>query len=402
MDDGNVTPFPLRPHRLREMEPGDLAPRLWLYGTVLIRRHVTVLVAPGGTGKSQLALGFALDLACGRQLLDYHTFERTPVWYLSLEDDEDEVERRVAAFRLVHGIEWDELRDHIYVHNGRERPVCIARTGEDGSAIQFPDLTEIIAAIRSCGIGVMVVDPFVRAHQLNENDNGEMDAAMAAWSVVAEETNCAILLVHHTRKMPATGIEASRGASAVTNAARVGLLLSPMGDAEAGEVGIRPDDRHRFIRLDNAKTNMAPAGAAVWFEMVEVALGNGNAIYPQGDSVSALRRWTKPRPMAMTGPQLCQVFDDLRAGPGDGEQYTLSKTGPSNPRWAGRVLMRVCPDMTEASVRSMLKSWVANGVLVPVQYHSPTQSKPRQGLNLNEGKVAGILNSCTGPPLDEC
>lgn len=37
--------------------PATIPPREWLYGSRLIRRFVSVLAAPGGVGKSALALG---------------------------------------------------------------------------------------------------------------------------------------------------------------------------------------------------------------------------------------------------------------------------------------------------------------------------------------------------------
>ena len=82
----------------------------WLYGTILSRGTTTILVAPGGVGKSQLALAMAADLGSGRGLLGFHIFQRVAVWYFNLEDDEDELDRRVAAFRLVHNVAWDELK----------------------------------------------------------------------------------------------------------------------------------------------------------------------------------------------------------------------------------------------------------------------------------------------------
>src|SRR4051794_33562944 len=81
----NVTPLPLALTRLRQRAPAEIEPRQWLYGTILQRKYVSLLVAPGGTGKSQLALGFGIDLVTGRKLLGPHVFERVPTWFLTLE-----------------------------------------------------------------------------------------------------------------------------------------------------------------------------------------------------------------------------------------------------------------------------------------------------------------------------
>ena len=402
VDDGNVTPFPLRPRRLRKRAPADIPPRSWLYGTILQRRYCTILFAPGGVGKSQLALGAAIDLASDRHLFGLHVFERVRVWYLSLEDDEDEIDRRIAAYCLVHDLAWDDLEDWLFTHDGRVRPVCIARKGEDGSTIAFPDIDELVTHASLNGIGVLVVDPFIRSHQLAENSNVEMDAAMAAWAMVAQEVGCAVLLVHHSRKGPADNRDGARGASALVDACRTALLLSTMSAEEAAEVGIPSAAAGHFVRLDGAKSNMAPASEAMWFEMVERELGNGTETYPHGDRVSALRRWSKPGVMNIPAPELRAFFDGVRAGPSVGEQYTLAKTGPNNVRWVGHLLLRICDGMPERRATLILKLWVENGVLSPGEYTSPGQRKPRAGIALNESKVVSIINLGGDAPFNEC
>ena len=394
----NVTRLPLRPRRLRRREPHEIPPRPWLYGTILSRGTTTVLVAPGGVGKSQLALAMAADLGSGRGLLGFHIFQRVAVWYLNLEDDEDELDRRVAAFRLVHNVAWDELEDWIFAHQGSERPVCMAKVDEDdGSTIVFPDRDEIIAGAHASEVGAIWVDPFIRSHKLDENSNPQMDAALAAWTEVAQECQCAIGLVHHVRKGPISGIEAARGAKAVTDASRVGLLLSAMTEDEAQALGIAAQQAHCFLRLDNAKANMAPAFEATWFEMVERNLGNATVVYPNGDTVSTLVRWTKPSAWdALDNQSLQQVFNTLRTGPGDGEQFSLRRTG-GNSRWAGNVLMKA-NNLSAAQASAILKGWTDNGVLTPCEYESEKQRKIRSGIAFDETKIADIISTISAQP----
>jgi AAA domain len=397
----NVTRLPLQAAPARRLAPSDIPPRPWLYGTILLRRYATMLIAPGGTGKSQLALGISLDLATGRRLLGFHIFERTPVWYLNLEDDPDELDRRIAAFRMAHNISWDEIEGYLFAHSGRQRPVCMAKVGEDGSTVIFPDRDEIIAGARANRIGAIWVDPFVKSHELDENSNPQMDAAVAAWNQVAEEAGCAIGLVHHVRKGAATGIEAARGAKAMTDAARVGLLLTAMTTEEAGEIGVAKEDASRFLRLDNAKANMSAAGVAMWFEMVERNLGNATKLYPAGDTVSALVRWRRPSAWdALDGYTLALIFAKLRDGPGEGEQFCLTKRGREAPRWAGSVLMQMA-SVTDGQAQSVLGEWVHNGVLMAGEYVSKQQRKTRTGIVLNEAKITDIIANYQRNAVDD-
>jgi hypothetical protein len=272
----------------------------------------------------------------------------------------------------------------------------MAKLDPDHGSIVFPDHDAIIASARAGEIAALIVDPFIRSHELDENSNPHMDAAIAAWSAVAKAVDCAVMLVHHVRKGPATGIEAARGVKAMTDAARVGLLLTTMTTDEAEDIGIDSADAHRFVRLDNAKANMAPAGAAAWFEMVETPLGNKTPLYPNGDMVSALVRWKKPSAFDALDPfAMAKVFDELSAGPGDGEQYTLTRRGEDNARWAGFVLVRA--GLNDVQATTILRLWAQNGVVTPSRYHSTRQRKQLTGITLNAVKIAEMTTAPMGP-----
>jgi hypothetical protein len=381
----NVTPLPLALTRLRQRTPPEIEPRPWLYGTILQRKYVSLLVAPGGTGKSQLALGIGIDLVTGRKLLGPHVFERVPTWFLSLEDDAVEIERRVAAFRIVHNIPWADL-DNFYVHSGRERRVCMAKLDQEENKIVFPDKEAVLAAVRSGKVGLIIVDPFVRSHELDENSNPAMDAAVRAWTEIAEEENCAILLVHHVRKAVSVGIEAARGAKALSDAARVGLLLTAMTEEEAEEMGIDTDEARRFVRLDNSKANMAPAGTATWFQMTERNLGNKTKLYPAGDTVSAIIPWNRPKTFEGISDVQCNLaLDAIEAGIRPGVRYCAHRRGRDNSRWAGAVVVTHL-DVADARADIIIGLWLKSGLLTERPYRDAEQRKDRTGLFVDNAK----------------
>src|SRR5690606_4620106 len=55
------------------VDPATIPPREWLYGRHLMRKFVSVTVAPGGVGKSSLAIVEAVAMASGKPLLGYST-----------------------------------------------------------------------------------------------------------------------------------------------------------------------------------------------------------------------------------------------------------------------------------------------------------------------------------------
>ncbi len=379
------TPSPLVAVPAALPEPGAIPPRAWLYGTFLVRGFVSLLVAPGGVGKSSLALAQALALAIGQPLLGEHVHHSVPVWVLNLEDPLEELNRRLAALMLRHAIPRAAVAGRLFLHSGRTRPLRLAEDGPDG--IAFPDRDELIAAARAVGVGALVVDPFVKTHRLDENANDAMDAAATAWAEVAEATGAAVLLVHHVRKGAATDVEAARGAKALTDAARAAHLLSPMSAEDAAELGIEPAERWRHVRLDDAKANLAPrAGRAAWYRLDTVRLGNASADYPNGDSVAAIIRFQPESVWKRLSPAQCHaVLDRLETGPEPGALYAAHRRGLGAARWAGRVVMELT-GLGEAEAAQVIGTWLKNGLLIEVDYRDAAQRKLRQGVRVVAAK----------------
>ena len=85
-----VAPYVFRP-------AAEIPPREWLYGRHYIRHFVSTTIAPGGVGKSALAITEALAMATGRPLLGVQPLKRLRVAYWNGEDPLEETERRVVA-----------------------------------------------------------------------------------------------------------------------------------------------------------------------------------------------------------------------------------------------------------------------------------------------------------------
>jgi hypothetical protein len=365
--------------------PETIPPREWLYGHRLIRRFVSVLAAPGGVGKSSLALAQALALATGRPFLGERVHHTVPCWVFNLEDPPEETQRRVAALMRFHAITADELGPRLFLNNGRLRRLVMAEP-DNGGGIALPDKEPMIAAAQAAGIGLIVVDPFVKSHRLDENSNMEMDAAATAWAEVADRTACAVLLVHHVRKGTADSVDATRGAKALTDAARSAALLSPMGPEDAQHLGIPERERWRYVRLDDAKANLAPrAHGALWFRLETVPLGNGNTLYPLGDQVAAIAAWVPPNPFKDLSPADCNKALDAIAEGIEGHAYTRHRTGGASARWAGAVLERLF-GLESAEAARILNIWLKNGLLIETEYRHPGQRRPRLGLKVVDSK----------------
>lgn len=348
-----ATPFTWR-------DPATLPPRQWLYGHHLIRKFVSLTIAPGATGKSSLLIVDALALATGRDLLGTPVYDGGKrVWVWNLEDPKDELERRVIAAMQHYGIVPADLGERLFLDSGRDHPLCIARQDRDGTKIIEPIVDALVAELKARRIDVLIVDPFVSSHAVSENDNGAIDAVAKAWGRVADQAGCAIELVHHLRKVgdsEATA-ESARGAIALVAAARSVRVLNRMTKDEAGRAGL---ETHRgYFRVGDDKNNLAPTGAGNdWFHLESVQLANG-------DSVGVAVSWPWPDPFEeVTAADLMAVQKAIH-----GKRYRAS---PQAKDWVGHAVaealgLDIADKVVRARVSSLLKVWTKTGALTEVR-----------------------------------
>ena len=91
-----VMVFDLNEARVDRFLTHDPPSRRWLLEDCLPLGKVGLLVAPGGTGKSQLALQIAVAVATGGEVADWwQVGEKGRVLALFAEEDEEELHRRV-------------------------------------------------------------------------------------------------------------------------------------------------------------------------------------------------------------------------------------------------------------------------------------------------------------------
>jgi len=300
--------------------PASIPRREWLYGTALIRRFMSVIVAPGGVGKSSLTIAEALAMATGRPLLGITPPEPLRVWLWNGEDPRDELQRRIAAACLRHGVQEEEIDGRLFVDSGRDTRLVIMREVRKEIIVAAPVVEGIVSEINEKEIDVLIVDPFVTTHEVTENDNGAIARVAYQWSDIADRTGCAILLVHHARKTNGGEVTAedSRGGIALVGAARIVRVLNPMTTAEAEEFGVSPDDRLSHVRLGDGKANLSRRSErGNWFRLVSVPLGNGSGNMDFGDEVAVATEWRPPSRSAratLSAEQIAAVKAEVAQG----------------------------------------------------------------------------------------
>lgn len=177
---------------------------------------MTAIIAPGGTGKSTIGNTIALCLASGQPILG-KPLHRGPqaVWIFNLEDGTDELERQLSAACAYHGIGPEDCRDRLHLDSGLVQPLCTASEDRDGFTLAEEVFAQLAATIRERCIATVIVDPFVSSHAVRESSNEAIDAIAKRWKRLAQETGCAVVLVHHTRKLGGREVTAEDGRGAV-------------------------------------------------------------------------------------------------------------------------------------------------------------------------------------------
>lgn len=359
-------------------DPASIPRRCWLFGYWLLRGEITAIVAPGGVGKSTFTTAVAVSMASGRDFLEKSLPEGAlSVWLWNLEDGREELDRQVSACAMHHGIAPTDCGNRLYVDSGLDQRLCTATETADGVQIVEPVYEALKAEIERRGIDVLIVDPFVSSHEVDENMNAKVDRVAKRWKRLATETNCSIVLVHHTKKMGGREVKAedSRGAVALINAARSTLVFNPMTREEAERFGITERaDQRRHVRIDDDKPNRAPPESAWWMKLESVDLGNGDGLKPS-DKVGAATPWSPPDPF--DGLSVADLYAVQQAI--DGGEWAHSVQAND---WVGHAVadvlgLNVNDKTDKARIGSLLRGWIATESLVVERRTDPKKGREK-------------------------
>jgi len=359
----------LQAEKLGALDISSIPVRRFIYGEHLISEYISATVSPGGVGKTTLVLTEAIAMCVGKDLIHDRVHEpEINVWHYNLEDPRDELLRRVAAICQFYKVDTADIANKLFLNSGRDRPLIVAKKDESsGVMIATPDAEALQKAITDNNIRVLSVDPFVKSHYADENNNMEIDAVMNVYAQIAKDTGCAIDLIHHVRKAPsgptqsaAGDINQARGASSIAGAVRSARTITAMTKKEAEKLGMASGQSCWFIRIDDAKGNMsAPSERAVWMERKSELLNNGSQeglINMPGDSVGILAKWKLPDAFdGVSTAKAREILVEIGRGKDGEKPYMVNSAGKY---WAGNVIMELCANKSKTDAKQMLKEWV--------------------------------------------
>jgi hypothetical protein len=281
------------PYRWRD--PATIPRRQFLFGRHYVRKTIGATIGGGGRGKTTLGLLEFVGMACGRNLLTGEEIEPLRAWNLNGEEDQDELDRRVAAICKRYNITERSCGDRLFVQSVRDKPLRLASVGRNNApTLNRALLDQIEDEIRTKRIDVFGLDPLISFHSIVESTNEHMDLLLKeGLGGIASRTNAAGEVFHHVGKAKPgqveNTVEDARGASAFILAVRSARVNNFMTPDEAKRLGISEDERRLHVRVNNGKANMGPLGKATWFKLVPESL-------PSGDEIACARPWKPPDP----------------------------------------------------------------------------------------------------------
>ena len=157
-------------------------PRDWLYGDILLRKFISMTVAPGGVGKSSLVAVETLAQVTGKALLGEDAAGGTygcgcGIWKTRMRRRRSGYWRQPSTTGLQKrtsgtGCSWTA---------GGISGLVIAEMRGTTPMIVRPVVSALVEQIQLRGIDVVVIDPFVSCHGVPENDNTAQDMVVKEW-----------------------------------------------------------------------------------------------------------------------------------------------------------------------------------------------------------------------------
>jgi hypothetical protein len=181
--------------------PRTAPTKAWLVEHLWGRESVGILAGHPKSGKSWLGLDLALSVASGTPCLGrYAVPQALPTVVYLAEDALPQVRQRLETMARHRSLGLDGLA--LYA-------IAAAQLRLDCE----PDRQRLENTVRQHRPGLLLLDPLVRLHQLDENDARSVSGLLSYLRRLQREYRLAVLLVHHARKNGGEKGLALRGSS---------------------------------------------------------------------------------------------------------------------------------------------------------------------------------------------
>jgi len=180
-----LSPLPVM--RAAELQAAS-SHRNWLIEGLWTAEAVGILGGQPKCGKSWLALDMAVSVASGSPCLGaFPVHTRGPVLLYAAEDATAAVRARLATLAQNRSLDFDRLDVRVIT--------------ADSLRLDLPaDQGRLSATVTLHRPVLLVLDPLVRVHMIDENVSSQVAALLGYFRTLQRKTGVAIALIHHMRK----------------------------------------------------------------------------------------------------------------------------------------------------------------------------------------------------------
>ena len=229
--------------------------REWLVEGLIPTRVVTSLYGDGGAGKSLLALQLAAAVATGRKWLGQDVSGGNVI-FISAEDDEEELHRRLAHIVHAEGGDFSELNRLTMRSLAGEDALLATLAKSTGVIMPSPLFTELDRRLRDEKPKLLVLDTLADLFPGDENNRAQVTQFVGLLIGLAIRHECAVLLLAHPSR---SGMSSGSGDGGST--AWHGKVRSRLYMQRVVQEGYEPDPDVRI--LTNKKLNYGRTGTEI-------------------------------------------------------------------------------------------------------------------------------------------
>jgi RecA-family ATPase len=228
-------------------------PRQWLVHGLVPQKTVTLFSGDGGTGKSLLALQLGVAVAAQTAWIG-NTVKNGRVIFLSAEDDDDELHRRLDDILTAESRDYDDLSGLTLRSLAGEDALLAVET--QIALMQSALFEELDKRAAEETPALIVIDTLADVYPANENDRAKVRQFVGILRGLAIKRKCAVLLLGHPSLTGLNSGTGSSGSTAWNNSVRSRLYLSRISDN-----GFEPDPDARV--LSTKKANYGRTGGEI-------------------------------------------------------------------------------------------------------------------------------------------
>jgi RecA-family ATPase len=317
---------------------------------------VGAIVAPGGTGKSQLLLQLGVSVAAGLPFLEFWEVpERGGVLMLLAEDDEQEIHHRLHNIHAMVSARYPSdndltkrLESNLYVRSMVGEHNLMTAAGHNGEVQSTGYAQRVVLTAKEIpNLKIIIIDPASRFRGGIENSAEDVTRFIEELEYMKKQTGASVLVAHHANKGSMNATEAnqnaSRGSSAFSDGVRWQMNLATLSREDAGRLKIADERRHFYLTASIVKNNYAAPSDAIHLQrkdqgyLEKVDLG----FLAQVSDIGLLNK----------------VKEVLRFNEKAGERYTRTSFEDKYGGTDGYLKIAYLP------LREKLNRWVADGKL---------------------------------------